>query len=130
MVSIALAGRNSFAKNVLESGEETQLHIPKMKAPTFDGKITEQEWDHAAALSGPADIHSGLLTGDDQSDGTLRAIAEAFQIASEGSNKYVVVDAEEDKELKCTIDDQVVSVTLPVKARDYRMVRFEQHSPQ
>jgi hypothetical protein len=69
-------------------------------------------------------------TGDDQSDVTLRAIPEAFQIASEGSNKYVVVDAEEDKELKCTIDDQVVSVTLPVKARDYRMVRFEQHSPQ
>ena len=46
------------------------------------------------------------------------------------SHKYVVVDAEEDQELKCTIDDQVVSVTLPVKARDYRMVRFEQPSPQ
>jgi len=65
------------------------------------------------------------LTGDDQPDVTLRAIAKPFQIASEGSNKYVVVDAEEDKELKCTIDDQVVSVTLPVKARDYRMIRLE-----
>ena len=61
LVSIALAGGNSFAKNVLEPGEETQLHIPKMKAPTFDGKITEGEWGHAAALSGPADIHSGLV---------------------------------------------------------------------
>jgi len=68
-------------------------------------------------------------TGDDRSDLTLRAIPEALQIAPEGSNKYVVVDAEEDKELKCTIDDRVVSVTLPVKARNYRMVRFEQHSP-
>ena len=61
LVSIALAGGNSFAKNVLEPGEETQLHIPKMKAPTFDGKITKEEWGHAAALSGPADIHSGLV---------------------------------------------------------------------
>ena len=69
-------------------------------------------------------------TGDDRSDVTLRAIPEALQIAPEGSNKYVVMDAEEDKELKCTTDDQVVSVTLTVKARDYRMVRFEQHSHQ
>ena len=69
-------------------------------------------------------------TGDDRSDVTLRVIRQVLQIAPGGSNKYVAVDAEEDEELKCTIDDQVVSVTLPVKARDYRMVRFEQHSHQ
>ena len=64
-------------------------------------------------------------TGDDRSDVTLRAIPEALQIAPEGGNQCVVVDAEDDKELKSAIEDRVVSVTLPVKARDYRMIRLE-----
>jgi hypothetical protein len=32
-----------------------------MKAPTFDGKITKEEWGHAAAISGPGDVHKGLV---------------------------------------------------------------------
>ncbi|MDP6542862.1 MAG: DUF6067 family protein [Phycisphaerae bacterium] len=43
-------------QNQLNPGEETKLHVPKMKAPTFDGKITPEEWGNAAALSGPADV--------------------------------------------------------------------------
>jgi len=45
----------------LKAGEETAIHVPRMKAPTFDGKITEAEWGNAAALSGPADTGSSLL---------------------------------------------------------------------
>jgi hypothetical protein len=41
--------------------EGTAVHVPRMTAPAFDGRITEEEWGGAAALSGPADAGGGLL---------------------------------------------------------------------
>ena len=43
----ALTAGSAAAKNALNPGEETQLHVPRMKAPTLDGKITQEEWGHA-----------------------------------------------------------------------------------
>jgi hypothetical protein len=61
LVSIALAGGNSFAKNVLEPGEETQLHIPKMKAPTFDGKITKEIADKLSISVRTVETHRSKI---------------------------------------------------------------------
>jgi hypothetical protein len=60
VVSIVLGAAAAHAAG-LQAGEETCLHVPRMDAPTFDGKITDAEWGDAAALSGPVDVGSGLI---------------------------------------------------------------------
>jgi len=66
-------------------------------------------------------------TAEDKPAVTLEAVPERLGIKAEAGKAFAVVDLEADKPIESVVTkDNTVSVMLPVKARDYRMIRFEQ----